>query len=239
MAIRSKEDLKEYISRRLGAGTVCVELTDDHLDDAVTVAEEWWQMWVGVTKAVLITLTDGTEYPASSIATDIDSVVDVIFELYDDGLEKIFDWAGVEINPYTYVYGGGGDYGALVQYMQYREMGKRIVSADRDWEWFEEEQKLIISPRTTGGEKAVVIYLSTQMDYNRLATYEWLLFRNYALATAMKTLAIIRMKFSDKPSATGGFSMDGDALWANAEALEMASEEKMRNMQHPVAFWAE
>ncbi len=239
MAIRNRAELGEYIKRRLGGGTICVELTDDHLDDAAMLAEEWWQSWVGVTKAIQLTLTDSTEYPAASLAPDIASVVDVIFQLYDDGLEKIFDWAGVEINPYTYVYGGGGDYGALVQYMQYREMGKRIVSADRDWEWFAETQTLIITPRTSGGDKAVVVYMSTLMDYSRLAPYEWLVFRDYALAQAMKTLAFIRMKYSEKPSATGGFSMDGDSLYANAEGMEQQVEEKMRNLQHPVAFWAE
>ena len=53
---------------------------------------------------------------------------------------------------------------------------------------------------------------------------------------AMKTLATIRMKYSDKPSATGTYTMDGETMYANAEAMEMRLEEKMRLMQHPVGI---
>ena len=55
----------------------------------------------------------------------------------------------------------------------------------------------------------------------------------------MRTLATIRMKYGDKPSATGAFTMDGDAMWANAEAMEIQIEEKMRLMQQPVGFFIE
>jgi hypothetical protein len=79
-----------------------------------------------------------------------------------------------------------------------------------------------------------VFYLSRCFDFASLATYEWLQFRQYALAKAMKTLATIRMKFPEKVSATGTFTMDGETMWANAEALEMQIEEKMRLMQRPV-----
>ena len=118
-------------------------------------------------------------------------------------------------------------------------MGKRIVSADREWEWDESREKLIVMPKPDSGTGILVSYISTGVELSYLKTYEWRPIRDYALAQAMKTLGAIRMKYSGKPSATGEFSMDGDALWANAEAIEQQVEEKMRNLSAPLSFWAE
>lgn len=240
MAIQTKAKLKEFIQRKLGKGVVGVELTDDQLDDAVMLAVEYFQEWVGQCKSVLFSLTTDTEYDGSLIASDIDYVVNVAFPLTSSGIEDVFDWAGVEINPFTFVYGGStGGYSDIVQMLQYQEMAKRIVSADREWEWDESRDKLIVTPTPTSGEQVLVSYISTDVDLTYLKTYEWRPIRDYALAQAMKTLAAIRMKYSEKPSATGAFAMDGDALWANAEAIEQQVEEKMRSLSEPLGFWVE
>jgi hypothetical protein len=240
MAINTEAQLKEYIQRRLGHGVVKVELTDDQLDDAVMAAKEYWQMWVGQPKAKEMTSTGTTEYAKALIGSDVSYVTDVIFSMRSDGLTNIFSWADVEYNPYYNSYGSPNyRYSDLLQYMQHREIGRRITSSDRDWAWDEAQQLLIVTPLLDAGEVFVVIYTSTEMELSNLKTYEWRMFRDYALAQAMRTLGAIRMKYTDKPSATGSFSMDGDALWANAEALEMQIEDKMRNLQEPVPFWAQ
>jgi len=235
----SEVQVKEWICRRLGKGVVGVELKDDQVDDAVIEAKQWWQMWVGQAKSVLITMPGGTEVPEASIATDIDSVVDVVFEISGNSFADYFSWADVELNVYSWLGQGGGGYSELVQYMQYREMAKSLVAADNDWDWDRARRVLTVTPEQAAGKKIMVTYLSTEMDMAYVTNYEMDVFRKYALAQAMKTLAMIRMKYSGKPSATGEFSMDGDALWANAEAIEAEVEEKMRNLQEPVGFWAE
>ena len=236
----TEAEVKSWIYRRLGGGVVAVELTDDQLNDAVVGAKEWWQGWVGQCKSVLFTLSSTTEYPEALIASDIDSVVDIVFEQANSGFSDLFSWADVEINPYTWVYGGGqGGYSTLVQYMQYREMARQIGSSDKDWDWDRASRSLIITPLPNAGARVLVTYISTAMTLEYLTNYEMRIFRNYALSQAMRTLATIRMKYSEKPSATGGFSMDGDAMWANAEAIEGDMEEKARQLQHPVGFFAE
>jgi len=236
----TEAQVKEWICRRLGKGVVNVELTGDQLNDAVRDAKEWWQMWVGQLKSVMLTLTSSTEYAEALIASDIDSVVDVVFEIESQSLTNLFSWADVEVNPYTWIYGGtSGGYSTLVQYMQYREMAKQIVSADKDWDWDRAQRKLIVSPQPEAGSRVLVTYISTEVDMDYIANYEMRIFRNYALAQAMKTLGVIRTKYAGKPSATGEFSMDGDTLWANAEALEAEMEEKARQLQAPVGFFAE
>lgn len=237
----TEAQVKEWICRRLGRGVVAVELTDDQVDDAITEAKVWWQSWVGQCKSVLFTLTGSTEYAETLIASDIDSIVDVVFELSSQSFTNLFSWADVEINPYTWIYGGGdrGAYSTLVQYMQYREMAKQIASSDQDWDWDRAKRSMIITPQPDAGSRVLVTYISTTMVMDYLTNYEMRIFRTYALSQAMKVLAMIRMKFSGKPSATGEFSMDGDALWANAEAIEQDAEEKARQLQAPTGFFAE
>jgi len=236
----TEAQVKEWICRRLGKGVVKVELTDEQLDDAVRDAKEWWQMWVGQCKSVLFTLTDSTEYAEALIAPDIDSVVDVVFESSTESFTNLFSWADVDINPYTFIYGGGGEgLSSLVQYMQYREMAKQIVSSDKDWDWDRAKRSVVISPRPSAGARVLITYISTTMLMDYMTNYEVRVFRNYALAMAMKMLAVIRMKYAEKPSAMGGFAMDGDAMWANAEAIEGDMEEKARQLQAPVGFFAE
>ena len=232
--------IKDWMARRLGRGVIKVELTDDQFDDALNDAKEWWQTWVGQCKSVLLTLSGTTEYSEALIASDIDSVVDVVFESTTQSFSDLFSWADVEINPYTWVYGGGeGGYSTLVQYMQYREMARQIGSGDKDWDWDRPTRTLVITPMPDAGARVLVTYVSTTMTTDYLTNYETRIFRNYALSQAMKILAMIRMKYAEKPSATGGFGMDGDALWANAEAIEGDMEEKARQLQHPVGFFAE
>ena len=233
---RATAKVKEWILRKLGCDVVGVELTDDHLEDALMESREYWMQWVGRVRAVDLTLNQSREYAADLIGPDVDSVTDVYFDVYDDGLRDVFGWADVEINPFQSVYEGRGGYSSIVQYEMYREDVRRIVSSDRDWQWDRARRMLIISPRDHSMNKIRVIYLSRCFDYSYLSTYEWTTFRNYALAKAMKTLSVIRMKFPEKPSATGTFSMDGETMWANAEAMEMQIEEKMRQMQRPVGI---
>lgn len=230
--------LKAWISRKLGCDVIGLELTDEQLDDAITDAQEYWMQWVGNTKAVDLTITDEKrEYADTDIGTDVDSVVDVYFDTQGDSFNDVFGWADVQINPYQWVYSRQGGYSAINQFMMYREDANRIMSGDRDWEWDDSRKVLVISPRNSDTRTIKVVYISRCFDFTKMRTYEWNQFRRYALAQAMKTLSVIRTKYSDLPSATGTFSMDGETLWANAEAMEMSVEEKMSNLQRPTIIF--
>lgn len=234
---RADENLKAWILRKLGCDVISVELDSDQLDDAVMEAQEYWLQWVGRCRSVTLTLDGSGEYAASLLGTDVDSVVDVYFETTSNSLKDMYSWAGVELNPFQEAYEGGTGYFSIVQYMQYREDLLKNVSGDDDWEWDRSRRILIISPLNSSSSSVRVVYLSREFDYDFLSTYEWNLFRKSCLVNAMKTLSVIRTQFSEKPGTSGTFSMDGESLWANAEALEMAIEEKMRNMQRPTRIF--
>jgi len=228
---RATAKIKEWILRKLGCDVIGVELTDDQLEDALMEAQEYWQQWVGRVRSVDLPAAK-RECDASEIATDVDSVVDVFFGGHSAGVD-FFAWADVRVNPFQQMIGGRQGYAGIVQYQQYRKDLLKSISADFDWMWDRSRRVLVIS-RSALGQRIKVVYLSRCFDYEVLSSYEWKLFREYALYKAMRTLAVIRMKFPEKPSATGTFSMDGESMWANAEALGMQIEEKMRLMQRPV-----
>ena len=231
-------ELRIWIKRRLGDGVICVELTDEQLDVAIGNAKDFWRSWVGQPKMILYTTTGSSTIDEADLGDDVDCVAEVNYPV-SDSLTRLFNWAEVEVNPYTWVYAGYGGYSALVQLMQYREMGRRIVSADLDWEWDRAQRKLVLMPPPDAGQQIGIVYISTEVDARKMTNYEQFLFKEYAQVQAMKTLSFIRIKYADKPSATGSFGMDGDAIYANADAREKEIEDKIRNLQYPVGFWAE
>jgi hypothetical protein len=236
--------LKEWILRRLGKGIVDVELTPESLQDAVDEGKRFYASFFGQAKMVTLRLNQATEYDAALIAPpsgeEIDSVVDVHFPVDGASFNNLWSWAGVDFDPATMAYAQSGQYSALVQYMQYREMGRRIVSADRDWEWDHARRKLIVSPRPDSCTVAVA-YLVTfaGIVIEKIRAWEEQLVQDFALGSAMMTLGNIRTKYADKPSATGSFTMDGDILYANGENIRENVIEKARNFVPPTGFWAE
>lgn len=234
---RGDAALKKWILRTLGCDVIDVELVEDQLDDAVLEAKEYWLMWVGMARSVELSVQAGNqEYAADLLGPDVNSVVDVYFDAYDDSLRDAFGWADVEINPFQWTFEGRGGYSSIIQYMQYREMARGITSSDRDWEWDKSRRVLVISPKYSQSRMIMVVYLSRCFDYDYLEMYEWSIFRQYALARAMQKLAFIRMKFSDHPGVAGSFSMDGETMYANGEALELKIDEKIKQMEHPVGI---
>jgi hypothetical protein len=231
---RAVAKLKDWILRKLGCDVVGVELTDEQLEDAIGDAQEFWMQMTGMLKSADLTVSEGDlEYPVALIGSDVDTVVDVYFDGYGDNIRDAFKWADVEVNPYQWTFGMSGGHFDIVQHRQYVEDAEKMLSADRDWMWDRTRRVLVLSPDYNSTRTVKVIYASRCFDFGFLTTYEWRYFREYALAQAMKTLSIIRTKFPEKVSATGSFSMDGETLWANAEAKEMQVVEQVRLMQRP------
>lgn len=238
MLSRTKANVSSWIYEELGRGVVDVELTSEQVDRAIDAAMNWWQTFVGQCKATMLVLTGSNEYDVSLIGNDVDSIVEVVFEGYSDDIWNMFKWADVEVNLYDHAYSPHGGYSAVLQYMQYREMSRQIMSADRDWEWDRGRGKLILTPRPSAGTRASVVYISRSVELEYLTNYEFDIFRKYAKSQAMQTLGAIRRKYAGLPSATGEFTLDGDALYAEGRDLEKDMEEKAMQLEEPVGFFA-
>ena len=138
----TEQDVQDYIRRKLGDGVLCFELTDNQIDDAISRSRLWVQQWVGQQRAYMLTFTGMTEYVPP---TDCEAVIEVVFSMVGDSIYDIFRWAGVELNiaEFTMVRPPGNGYADIVQQMQYLEMGRRIVSAERTWEWDRARRRLV------------------------------------------------------------------------------------------------
>jgi hypothetical protein len=231
----TEQDIQDYVRRKLGDGVVCVELTDNQIDDAINRAKLWAQGWIGQGRAYLITFDGTTEYVPP---TDCESVTEVVFTMSGDSLFDMFKWAGVELNiaEFTMVRPPGGGYTDLVQHMQYLKLGQRVMSAERSWEWDRVRNRLVISPAPASGEKALIYYLAKTLDLTYLRSYEQALVQDYALAGSMETLGYIRTKYAEIPTASGSTTMNGDTLLGNASQLFDKLNEQARNLTPPLSF---
>jgi hypothetical protein len=245
MAVQSADEIKGFIQRNLGAPVVAVELVDDHYNDAIYEASMWFMGLIGQMKNLVLPITPNGG--AFDVAPDCLSVVEVFFDLQRAGIFDQFSWAGVELNPLGFgSYGayngygtvGGGGYFDLVQSMTYLEQARRILSADRDWEWDHQDRKLRIYP-TSGdvGGHVFVVYMVDEMDLSKLRPYEYRLLRKYALAEAMTILGNIRSKYADGPSATGSITLNGQDLLANADLIRDTVRDQILALRPPANFF--
>ena len=243
---KSDTDIKDFCKRKLGYPVVGVELSDDQIGDALEESKEVFQGYIGQQKVHVISGVSAGG--AFDMPSDCEDVVDVAFALNASGLFDQFNWAGVELGPLSFgLYGGynldgggvGGGYSYLVQALQYRELAKEVLSVDRDWTWDRAQRKLLIFP-TEGdvGSKALTRYLVDSLDVSLLRSYEYGLLRRYTFAECCETLAQVRTKYADLPSATGTLSLNGDTLFSNAETIKMNVEDKLKLLRAPAPFFA-
>ena len=235
---QSDADVKAWVSRRLGASVVNVELTDADYSDGLDDAKRWFSGIIGQLKAYELTLTGVNEY---DVPADCESVTNVIFDDENSELWNIYDWADVRLSPLSFeAYNRGygiGDLSYITQSLQYQSEAMRTLSADNDWEWDRARQKLVLYPESlTGVSKAMVYYLVNSLDLSKLNTYEYDLIRRYALGSCMEILGYIRTKYGELPSATGSMSLNGDTLLGNADAIKVDAQERATKLREPAHF---
>jgi len=228
--------IRDYIKRKFGHPTVHVELEDDQLQDAVEEALAWFAGLVGIVHTDSLTANGTGEYDVNDDVSIVTEVVPTPSNL--DSLVTPFAWADVELTPMAYGYriSGLGRYSELLQYMQYLEQAKRLVGADFDWEWDRAARKLRLSPAELVSGTVIYYYTPKSLSLDNLTPYEVRLIRQYAYAEAMEVLGQIRSKYSELPSSTGGVTLNGETLLANAEALRESLEEKAKMLRKPLGF---
>lgn len=236
---QSRETVLGYIKRQLGHPVLCVELTDDHFEDAVDDAEIFLATHLGNTRSYDFTMTSGvSEY---DVPNDCEHVVDVAFSEKRQNLDLILNpsaFGDVNELPYSYYSStmGGGFNSGLYQFLQYNEMTQRTLSADNEWMWDRHRRKLIIQPNGNTGP-ARFWYLTTVCDYSHMPVQQYHMLRRYAIARAMYALGLIRSKYSSVPAAGGEVTLNGSELISNAQ-LEMSDLlEAARNLAPPPPFF--
>jgi hypothetical protein len=219
---------------------VCLDALQ--LDDAVEEAIRWFAAKKGVDKDVTIDLFAGqVEY---RMPDDCDMVLDVAFQVSPLDISLIFAPYNVAQDskvPYSAFTAGasGGLYSSLLQSLQYVEMAKRMINAERNWIYFQHKNILLLLPDPKGGGKVFIEYKSCESTLEQLPERDHQLVRRYALAWAKQDLGMIYSKYSTWPTAQGNVSLNGDQLMSQAKAEMDKLEDEIYESAKPMAFFTQ
>lgn len=238
----NESELRHWILRRLGSPVTKVCLDALQLDDAVEEAIRWFAAKKGVDKDVTIDLFAGqVEY---RMPDDCDMVLDVAFQVSPLDISLIFAPYNVAQDskvPYSAFTAGasGGLYSSLLQSLQYVEMAKRMINAERNWIYFQHKNILLLLPDPKGGGKVFIEYKSCESTLEQLPERDHQLVRRYALAWAKQDLGMIYSKYSTWPTAQGNVSLNGDQLMSQAKAEMDKLEDEIYESAKPMAFFTQ
>lgn len=234
--LMNREELGEWVLRRLGAPFWDIELCQEHVKDAVEMAVRWFAAKKGVSK--LFTLRTSPSVVEYQLDSEVDRVIDVAYETHKLDLSLVFSPFTLldEKIPYdVFASGGsGGLYSSYVQALQYIEMAKRILSAE--FEWYEINDKLFIAPPPQDSRNLVVWAKINFTQIEDLEERDHELIKRYALAKAQVDLAWVRGKYGEYPSAQGTTTLNWDRLLDTAQTEIEKLEEEIMGAGYPMGF---
>lgn len=243
MASNSKlmdaSDLKQWILRRLGSPFLKVELTDEHLNDAIEYARRWFSAKKGVQRTMLIPIYAGqTEY---QLPDGVDTVEDVAFTTPAMDISLVFSPFTLLDDKVPYdVFAAPssmGLYSSYTQTLQYVEQAKRILGAEPDWR--QEGRTLYVFPIPRNCSNVLINYKSDVITIEQLNERDHDLVKRWSLAQAKEDLGRIRSKYpSGFPGAQGTTELDGATLLSEAEATKEALDEEISLSGFPMGFMA-
>lgn len=225
-SLMNEEELQQWILRRLGAPFWKVELTADHLTDAVEHARRWFSAKKGVHRQMMMPYWSGlTEY---KLEDQVDTVLDVVFPVPSMDISMVFSPYILQDEKVPYdVFAAPssmGLYSTYTQTVQYVEMAKRILGAEPDWR--QEGRLLYIFPIPKGNGQMLLDYKSHDFTVEQLNERDHDLVKRYALACAKQDLGRVRTRYTEFAGAQGMTQMDGDKLLAEAtQELEVLDKE--------------
>lgn len=236
--LMKETDLKRWIRRRLGAPVLTVELTEDHLDDAVAEAKRWFAAKKGVERDITIPLYAGkVEY---DVPADCDAIVDVSFQVSPLDISLIFapHIIADEKIPYNVFAAPSsvGLYSSFTQALQYVKMAKRTMNAETNWLFFPYKKKLLLLPDPKGGGMAFIEYKSTVNTIEQLPERDHDLVKRFSLAWAKRDLGQIRSKYDAFPTAQGQTRLNGNELLQQAQAEFEKLEQEIFDSAMPMPF---
>lgn len=234
--LMDREAMSKWLLRRLGAPIFCVELTQEHLDDAIEDAVRWFAAKKGLFKFGSLQAASGRpDYP---LPDEVDVVLNVAFTASASDLSLL-------VSPYLMldekipydVFAAPqsvGLYSSYTQTLQYIETAKRIMNADTSWE--QHGRCLLLMPTPKRDGTVIYEYKTSVFSIDQLGERDHYLIKRYALAQAMMDLGLIRGKFNAFPTAQGEQTLNGDKLVEEArEMFEKLNEEIMLSAM-PMGF---
>lgn len=234
--LMNEEQLQAWILRRLGAPLLKVELTAEHLKDAITDAKRWFSAKKGVQKQQTLNVQSGqNEY---TLPDEVDTVTDIAFAASPLDLSMIFSPYILQGDKVPYdVFAApqsAGLYSSFTQTLQYVETAKRILGAEPDWR--QEGRKLYIFPVPKDNFSIQYNFKSHDFTIEQLNERDFDLVKRYSLARAKQDLGQIRTKYDSYPTAQGSVQLNGSQLLQEAQTEFEKLDEEISLSGYPMGF---
>lgn len=230
------EAIKQWILRRLGAPLLKVELTADHLEDAIEGARRWFSAKKGVQRQAYIPFYVGL--PQYTLPDDVDVVIDVSFPVPVMDISLVFSPYILQDEKVPYdvfaAPSAAGIYSSYTQTIQYVETAKRILNAEPDWR--QEGTQLFIFPIPKMTGQMLLDYKSHSLTVEQLSERDHDLVKRFALAWAKRDLGEVRTKYGEYPGAQGSTSLNGPQLMAAAEKEMETLQKEIADSAFPMGF---
>lgn len=242
-----REKLKDVVTTLLGAGAINVEITDGQLEIAIDNAVANYRAWSSASKEEAF--LHMKLYPSESSYV-LPTEVEIVRRIYRRG-NGMISGSGSTVDPFSLAYSNtyllsavrGATGGGLLTYdlqHQFDETTARLFGRDLIFQWNSVTKTMIID-RDIRGEEEVLVHVYQNMPeamlFKRQMTYPWI--RDWALSEAMIMLGRNRAKFATLPGPQGTFSMDGDTLRQEGQALQEQLKQRLRNYEDgamPLSF---
>jgi len=234
----NEAQLQQWILRRLGAPFWKVELTGDHLDDAVEQARRWFSAKKGVIRQRgMFFFPNIVEY---KLPDDVNLVLDVSFPVSPMDISLVFSPYILQDEKVPYdVFAAPsavGIYSSYTQTIQYVEMAKRILNAEPDWR--QDGRNLLIFPNPKTSGTMIMDFKSHDFTIEQLAERDHDLVKRYALTYAKQQLGRNRSKYGEFAGAQGPATLDSDRLFNEAAAELEVLEKEISLSAFPMGFRA-
>lgn len=220
-----KDDLFNYVEKRLGGGIVDVELDPDHYevayDKALTTYRQRAQNAYEESYAVVELQENQNTY---TLPQEVSSVRQVFRRTMGDATgpySSSFDpFSSATLNVYLLNYSYGGGLATYDMYTQYVEMAARMFGGYMNYTFnpVTKQLSLVRDPKSSG-EQVLLWTYNLKPEILLLqdnAMKQWL--RDYTFAASKMIIGEAREKFASIAGPQGGTALNGSSLKAEAQA---------------------
>lgn len=210
MQINNREDLFDYILKRLGFPVTNQELTDDHIDmaidDAIQLFYERSSLDTMIKGVMVVDIIDG-EAPIV-LPSFVVNVVRLIRNNPDVKLEEILRYTPNDMQQYSIL--------SIYTYKSYMATLKNHFFRPVNFQFDKSDKSLIITPTPISGESfAVMYYGKIDSESGFIMGHRWI--KDYATALAKRQWGMNLTKY-DGFVVAGGITINGSEL--KSEAIE-------------------
>jgi hypothetical protein len=220
-----KDDLFNYVEKRLGGGIVDVELDPDHYevayDKALTTYRQRAQNAYEESYNVLELIENQNTY---TLPQEVSSVRQVFRRTMGDATgpySSSFDpFSSATLNVYLLNYSSAGGLATYDMYTQYVEMAARMFGGFMNYTYnpVSKQISLVRDPKSSG-EQVLLCTYNLKPEVTLLqdnAMKQWI--RDYTFAASKMIIGEAREKFASIAGPQGGTALNGSSLKAEAQA---------------------